>query len=330
MTYNITIGSYQLAMLDKVEIKKSVELLAATCVITLPDAAYNFILKDANQLQRGDKVTVQLGYDGKLQTEFIGYLLHVNTDKENIELTCEDSLFLLRKTVKNKQFKSVSVKDIANYILTQASVKMDINCTMTVTYDKFTIANANAYDVLKKLQEDTKAHIWIETPPGKTPILHIHNLYEEVSGKVAYSMQHNVEESDLKYRYADDLKIQIVIKYTDAKGVMKEFKYGNTGGEQKVSMVSGLSEDGMQQRAKNEYDSWVYDGYEGDITGWLIPYCEPTYEAAVLDEEYPEKDGIYYVSGVETSFSSDGGKRKAKLSKKLASIKNGQEITWTT
>ena len=44
MTYDITVGNYRLGMLDKVEIHKSVELLADTATITLPGAEYNAAL----------------------------------------------------------------------------------------------------------------------------------------------------------------------------------------------------------------------------------------------------------------------------------------------
>ena len=45
MAYDITVGDYKLGMLDKVEIHKSVELLADTATITLPGAEYNTALQ---------------------------------------------------------------------------------------------------------------------------------------------------------------------------------------------------------------------------------------------------------------------------------------------
>lgn len=45
MIYDIEIGDYKLGMLDKVEIRKSVEQLSDTAVITLPAAQYNNALE---------------------------------------------------------------------------------------------------------------------------------------------------------------------------------------------------------------------------------------------------------------------------------------------
>ena len=62
MAYDITVGDYQLGMLDKVEIHKSVELLADTATITPPGAEYNTALQIEDKLKRGDKVCIRFGY----------------------------------------------------------------------------------------------------------------------------------------------------------------------------------------------------------------------------------------------------------------------------
>ena len=58
--------------------------------------------------------------------------------------------------------------------------------------------------------------------------------------------------------------------------------------------------------------------YEGAIDTWLIPFVQPTYTAKIKDEDYPEKDGKYYVVGVNTSVSESGGKRTVKLGIKVS------------
>ena len=61
MSYDITIGSYKLGMLDAVSVHKSVELLADTCEITLPAAQLNKALDVESPLRRGDAVMVKFG-----------------------------------------------------------------------------------------------------------------------------------------------------------------------------------------------------------------------------------------------------------------------------
>ena len=52
MQYDIKVGEYTLGMLDKVEIHRSVELLADTATITLPAAQYNQALDVEMKLRR--------------------------------------------------------------------------------------------------------------------------------------------------------------------------------------------------------------------------------------------------------------------------------------
>lgn len=65
----------------------------------------------------------------------------------------------------------------------------------------------------------------------------------------------------------------------------------------------------MKIIAENEYNNHIRDMYEGSLTGWLIPYVEPTYTAEILDKDYPYKNGKYYVKAVKTNFSKSGGVR---------------------
>ena len=320
MDWHIEIGRYKLAMLDSVEIHKSVDLLADSCVIKLPASIYNQALKieDINgkdKIVRGDGVLVKLGYNGKLQEEFKGYLLNIGTDDGSITINCEDELFLLRKAVRDKEFKNKTVKEIAQYLLVETglNVSLRLNCSLTIDYDKFVISKATAYDVLKKLQEETKGNIYI-----KNGALNIHPPYVENHGAVAYSFQVNIEQSDLKYKRAEDKKIEIVVESVGKDGKKKFFSYGTSGGDKKTVTGDGMSEKGIIEKAKNEYDLLIYDGYEGSITTWLIPYVENGYSATIKDEDYEYKDGTYYVTAVTTTMNNSGGVRKVQLGKKLA------------
>lgn len=317
LDWHITIDKYRLGMLDSVEIHKSVDLLADTCEIKLPGSVYNKALKieDENgkpRIKRGDVVTVQLGYSGNLKEEFKGYLLNVGTDDGSITINCENDLFLLRKSVRDKEFKKVTVKQIAQYLIDQLGLSMKLNCTLTIDYDKFVIHQATAYDVLKKLKEETKGNIYLRD--GE---LQIHPPYIQKTGDVTYSFQVNIESSDLKYKNAEDKVMQIVVENVGADGKKKTETFGTTGGDKITITGNGLSDDSMKILAENEYKRQMYDGYEGGITGWLIPFVEPGYSAKVLDEDYEYKEGTYYVTAVTTTVSSGGGVRKVQLGRKL-------------
>lgn len=70
--------------------------------------------------------------------------------------------------------------------------------------------------------------------------------------------------------------------------------------------------------AENEHTIWCFDGYEGSFTGWLVPYVEPGDAVRLRDVDYKEKEGVYYVTGTEISFSKEGGKRTVSLGRWLS------------
>lgn len=313
LRWHITIGDYKVNLLDSVEIHKSVDLLADTCIIKLPGSVHGKALQVEDKVNAGDKVLVKLGYDDDLQTEFEGYLQRIDTDDGSLIFNCEDELFLLRKDVKDKEFKSASVSDIANYLVSQTGSRLSVNCSLTATYDKFTISRATAYDVLKKLQEETNGNIYL-----KQGTLHLHPRYMEKGGDVIYSFQHNIESSDLKYRKAEDRKVEVIVKRTMPDGKTLTARAGVSGGDKVEKNGDGMSQGMMQQTADNEVRARSYNGYEGSITGWLLPYCEPTWTARVKDADYPYKDGGYYIVAVTTSVDgSGGGRRKIQLDRKV-------------
>ncbi len=317
LDWQLTIGNYQLAFFDGVEIHKSVDLLADTCIITLPLYAHKRVINLENDIpelkvRRGNKVVVNLGYNGELREEFSGYLLTPLTD-EALVLECEDELFLMRKTVPNIEFKNTGVKTIAQYLVDKTGTALTVNCTIGITYEKFVINAATAYDVLKKLQEETKANIYL-----RNGVLNIHPPYTEKHGAVRYSFQQNIESSTLKYKLEEDRKMQIVVEATGKDGKKREVTAGNTGGDKITIKGAGLSEASMKELADAEFRRQVYDGYDGDITGWLIPFVQPGDSVELADEDFPYKKSWYYCKSVTTTFNSSGAVRKIQLGIKLA------------
>lgn len=312
MVFDIQIGNYKLALVESVEIHKSVDLLADTAVITIPGVIYNNALNIEEKVKVGDAVTIKLGYDDNLVTEFEGYLQRIDTDDNSLTFNCEDAMYLTRKPVKDVQLNNTNVKKVAEYCLSQIGMK-ETNITYNIDYQKFVIKNANAYDVFKKLQDETKANIYM-----KNGVLNIHPAYIEKGGDVRYDFSVNIESSDLKYRNSDDRKFEVTVEGIGLDGKKKTVTVGTVGGQKRtVKVYNVMDEAALKQRGREELKYLVYDGYEGSITGWLIPVVEPTYSAHIHDKEYEFKTGSYYVVSVTTNFSESGGVRKIELGRKL-------------
>lgn len=313
MRYDIQVGNYRLGMLEKVEINRSVELLADTAVITLPAAEYNAALDVESKIKRGDKVVISLGYEETgMVEEFTGWVQRVGTDNGAITLECEDDLFKFRVGLKDQQKTNISLVSLLKLVVDGVGGGWKIDCSYSWTYEKFTINSATGFDVLKKVQEESGADIYIQ---DKT--LHVHAPGEKVGKDIIYDFSQNVQSCDLSYRRADERKVQVVVKAVMPDGKVKEKHYGTTGGD-KVEVKCATSDDAsMKSRGESEYKRLTFDGYDGSITTWLVPFIIPGDCAELYDADYDYKNGRYYVRAVKTEFSSSGATRNIELGFRL-------------
>lgn len=314
MCFDIVIGNYRLKMVAAVKVKHSVEQLSDTAEIVLPAMVEGSALMVEEKLNVGDAVSIMLGYDDSLQTEFKGYLKAIRTDGGNLTLECEDAIYLFDQKVKDGEYKSITMKALLEKVVQQVDPAITVQTEFDFKWDKFTIYHATARDVLKKVQDETKANIWFD---GQT--LHVQPQYAQASGRtVVFDFERNIETSSLKYRKASDRKVEVTVELTMPDGAKKEVKYGSTGGKSVKRVASGVSETQAKKMAENEYNLWCFDGYEGSFTGWLVPYVQPGDSVRLRDTDYPTKEGVYYVTGTEISFSNDGGKRTVKLGRRMS------------
>lgn len=183
-----------------------------SCLLTrprpLPGARYNVALDVEKKLKRGDKVSIKLGYrETGLETEFEGWVQRISTDGGSVKLICEDDLFLFRKTLKSEVLQKVTLKKLLEHVVEGCGLEMKVNCSYEWTYAKFVINNATGYDVLKKVQEECGADIYVQEGT-----LEVHAPGEKVGKERYYDFGLNVESEDLTYRNAADKKVQVVVK----------------------------------------------------------------------------------------------------------------------
>lgn len=311
LNWDIAIGGYKVKTLTEVKITTSVLNLSDTATITMPGQYLNTWRKIEDKVHVGDAVTIKLGYDNNLETEFTGYLKRISRDNNSLVLECEDALWLTNKMVADMEYKSISLKELLTGILAQVDPEMTVECDYDFTYEKMVVFKSTALDVLKKVHEDTKANIWFE---GKT--LHVHPVYQQAKGDkpVIYDTEVNVQSNELKWKDATDKRVMVEVKYIDSDGTLSTKQYGVNGGEKVTRYVNATDSD-LVKAAENEYNLWNYSGYEGSLTGWLVPVVKAGRSVRLRDKERPE--GVYYVTGVEVEFGRNGAKRKVTLGRKL-------------
>ena len=276
---------------------------------------YNRALEVESKIKEGDAVHIRFGYDAHLQelpVEFEGYVESIATDDGSVKIRCEDEIYKFRRDLKNTVLTSVSVKELLEHVLRELD-GFTLSCDYEFNYDKFTIYEATGFDVLKKVQEETRANIYL-----RSSTLHVHPQYAETGRTVIYDFGMNIEKSDLKYKDARKRKFIATVEGTDSMGKAVKVTKGTPGGDKFTIKLPGVSDKAtLERRAEEELKIRAYSGYEGNFTGWLVPRIEPTDIVELRDADYEYKKGKYYVVAVETAFSSTGGSRKITIGKKI-------------
>lgn len=312
LCWKIKIGKYLLKTLSSVKISSSVLNLSDTAVITLPGKCLNRWKKIEEKIKVGDEVEIALGYDDNVKIEFKGYLNSVSREGNSLALHCVDALFLLKKTVPNKEYKQVSLKYFLSDILKQVDESISVDCDYDYVMSKMVVFHSTALDVLKKIHEECKANIWFEDK-----VLHVHPVYSVTKGSktVIYDTQLNVQSNELKWVDKADKKVQIEVVFNKPDGKQVKEVFGNEGGEKITKYVSGDSKNSMRLAAESEYKLWNYSGFEGTFTGWLIPRTIAGDCVVIRDED--REEGKYYVTGIEIDFGQSGAKRKVTLGRRI-------------
>ncbi len=314
LTHLITIGRYRLRMLEKIEITRSVDNLADTAVITLPSAHLGTPFTLGDKITEGDTVTIALGYNNDNKTEFQGYVNAIETTSQGLLIRCEDLIYRTRKAIADKEYKNTTLQALLSDILPQVGLN-SVSCDYDITYDKYVVYQATAYDILKNIKKESGAHIFVYQQT-----LHIHPPYAHLGDTARYSFGKNIDRQGLNIEYLDATQrpILAIVNGTDAQGRQISATAGTQGGNQVTINMPGVSlQQSLQQRAQSLLEANSYTGYSGTFTAWLTPYAEPGMAAHIIDPQHPERNGRYYILQTATTYSSAGGKRQITLGRHI-------------
>lgn len=307
INFQIKIGAYQLNGFEKITIDKSQQMLSHSCFITIPGMVRGVPVKIEEKIKRGDEVEIKLGYDGVLQTEFKGFLKAIYPGSP-MRLECEDSTYQFRRLIGSKILKNVDTKAILNYVLNEVNpqlskpfiLKTDIS---GYKWDKFAIHEETGYEVLDRLRKESGLTIY-----AKENELHCHLAYTEKTGKCVYEFVRNIERTDdLQYMKAQDAKVLIRVIGRTSKGAKVETEVGERGGSVVTLQRPTISEkETLEGIGREELKKMTFDGYRGKIKGWLVPFCTVGYSVKIVDEEYPDLQGVFYVIAQKLEVSKAG------------------------
>lgn len=318
----IQIGSYQLrGGINEVIIKKNVNTIVDTASIKIPALGRAFnnselpgtSVETASLFREGQKVSIQLGYNNRLRNEFEGFVRRVNLSTPvNIEL--EGYAWQLRKKTVAASWRNVTIRQVLEKVIEGTDIVLsdDIPDSSLI---RLTIPSQTGLQVLEYLKEKLLLTVYFD---GN--VLYA-GLEEGIKkGDVKYRLGWNVIRDDqLKYRIADDNQVRVRIVKKLQKGEQILFESGDKNGEIVKREVPHFEDDNTLKRiADKVLSEKKFTGFDGKITGFLEPYCQPAYTAEIIDKKYGKRDGKYFVAGTEVKFGTGGARRIVEITRRLS------------
>ncbi len=314
----IEIGNLSFDQVVDVKITRSVDLLSDTAVIKLPTT---FVLKGTGENQNTQKalkvedaVRITLGYKGKFsKTEFTGFVTHVKPTTP-IEVHCEDAIWKVRQKSCFKNFKDTTLKNILNYIVEGTGVMLSDKVPQ-MKINNFLLKNDNGAQSLMKLK-NYGLTLFLDDS-GK---LFAGLRQSQGSGKeVTYDLEYNIVKHRLQFKEEKEVKIKLRAKARKPDNTYIEVEVGDKQGQTLEWITHDItSESELKKVAESRLKQMTYDGYEGTVTGFLIPFADRGMSAHIVDERYPEREGRYFIPKIVIHFGSGGARRIVTLGRKVS------------
>jgi hypothetical protein len=327
LTGSITIGNYTFDSVNEVQIERSIHSYEQKATIKLPSisrllrklATEPEELTTAQLFNEGDPVTIKLGYNDNLETEFIGFVKR-RTIGIPIEIECEGYSYLLRKNTHKADLSvGIGVKELLAMVTKGTDITFDCGIDFKIFGRHLTGADGcEVLDEIVKCSDKALSLFFIE--PKK---LWCGLVYKEVMDgsnvfnlpEVQYRLGFNCpQENELKERQPKE-HVDVIVNGRLANGDHVRTKSDDKKDARKAKhLFNGVQDtDTLTKFAKEKANRANYEGYEGSFTGFLVPVCKPGYSAFITDDRYPERDGTYLVESVTTTFGSSGGRRRIEI-----------------
>ncbi len=315
---DISIGNYNFTSVVNVKIERSSRQIIGGATIELP---LQMTLQNNNKktiakaIKRGDNVVIKLGYSPNLNLEFEGFVSNIKAKANKTIIECQDNSFLLQKSVPNKAFKQTTLKKIVQFVADNCGIELNSEIP-EVNISDFILKNVTGLDVIKKIKEAYGLQAFFDYD-GK---LYVGLAYTYKTGKVEYNLQKDLpkNQTNLEFKEADDIKYKIKAISILKDNTRLEIETGDADGELRTLYFNGITDKTeLEKLANEEIKKYKYSGYKGNIKAFGEPQAKFGMSAKIKDDNYPQREGNYYIESIKIDFGQSGFRRTVELGIKL-------------
>lgn len=323
-------ASFVFSGVHEVKVKNGLDSVTTDCSIALPTAA-RLRLKDGNFLPvtlgdliaDGDGVRVELGYDGVLRTEFEGFVKRRVVDKMLL-LECEGYERVLRLGVKmTGNYKSTTLKGLLTDMLKGTGI--GLSCSVDFPLVGMQMDGANGLQVIDHIKRVSEGAIGVFFIEPKTlwagliytPYVNGVDLFKLPTASYRLGYNCPLENGLKKKVVSEPVSVLINGKLVSGDLVRTEAK-DKTAKRQVKYFLNNVPDAAMLAEFASEKQRRLnYEGFEGFLMGFGVPYCAPGYRVNVIDNRYADASGTYLCEGIEVTFGLNGFRRRVNIGLKV-------------
>lgn len=307
-----------LKKIESVHIESGWKRLTDTAEITLPRKAIYFengkrkvtFYEVKKIFKKGDPVIIELGYNGMFVKEFTGYITHVSADIP-IKIKCEDEMYQLKKIPINLSVRKTSLQELLEKMIPKYTID-----ALEVEIGAQRFAKTTVAKVLEYLKDEYSLYSYM-----KGSQLVCGKVYADDSDDAAIklNLEKNVVNNDLNYKSKDDVIIRINAVSTLSNGSKLEVTVGDENGEERQLSYYGIEiKAELLKIAKEDLKKYKVDGFTGAVKCYGIPVIHHGNKIQLTSNQYPDRNGLYYVEETVIDFNeSSGYRRNVKLGDKV-------------
>ncbi len=316
---HIVLGSVAMTQVTKATIRKDIKQLTQTAVVAFPK---NIVFKNdtkkklADTLKTGDKVTIKLGYNSRLNTEFEGYIARIEQTIP-IRIHCEDQMFTLKRaTVEPQVWESATLGEIIDYVAPNVQAEI---VDRTINLGAFSVDRVSPATVFKYLQDNYNLSIFFK---NNVLVVGFPYAFEPQAQIWVYDFQKNVPKdgNDLEYQTVDTYKIVVkaVSNLKTGKKLIVWLPYKGAEGDIRTLNFPEMSEAELKKQAQAELDRFTYDGYRGRVNGFGFPVVQFTEVVRLRDNQFKDREANYFVDATEIEFDESTFRRSCTIGKRAS------------
>ena len=323
-----------------ITIENDWDLMTMTALITLPN---EFQKRKGGELiekiERGDEITVFLGYEPYMNPRFTGYVASIIPGSP-YTLKCEGLMYKLKqKTLRSFSQNSVTLKQYVEALWSEAelgvqhdAIPYDVQDTSSLGKIEFKDGVFTASEILQNIRDPFK---FVTFQYGsKLKIGYPYTIISEderLEWDYYFNGQNgNIISENLEYQDINDVKIVIegesintrtnarTVKYAyyelDEIKVSDAVEQGNTFSLKFIN----ISETELEESIKRELESRSYSGLKGDFTTFGIYPIRVGDIVNLKNYKHTIYDGKYYIKGYTETMSTGGYRQTVRLAKKVA------------